>query len=245
MSLIYNSGIPSFSGSTMSKTPLSQAKIILILSVILILGGSLWVGLEKFFHVEIEGAITPPIDAKDEADRLIQTASQNFFYHEYDLAVENYQKAIALFEQRKNFKRAARTYESIGDLHKFFHKAREAEDTYLSAVNYHQKLNNKIGEGRALKRIGDLHMESSQLAEAGEWFGKAAEVVQGAEPHIVKAKIYETQGHYFKKTERISEALDSFQKAKDTFDRIGYPLGYDNISPMIESLKHRQKKELN
>ncbi|HJO56817.1 MAG TPA: hypothetical protein QF772_01170, partial [Nitrospinaceae bacterium] len=102
----------------MSKSPRSQVKIILLLSVTLVLGGSLWKGLERFFHVEIEGAITPPIDAKDEADRLIQTASQNFFYHEFDLAVENYNKAITLFEKRKNFKRAARIYESIGDLYK-------------------------------------------------------------------------------------------------------------------------------
>ncbi len=96
-----------------------------------------------------------------------------------------------------------------------------------------------------MKRIGELHMKEARMDKAGEWFQKAAMVVQDAQPHIVKAKIYETQGHYFKKTEQISEALKSFQKAKDTFDRIGYPLGYDNISPMIDSLKNKQKTELN
>lgn len=228
----------------MSNSPRSQVKILLLLGVVLILGGSLWKGLEKFFHVEIEGAITPPIDAKDEADRLIQTASLNFFYHEFDLAVENYKKAIALFEQRKNFKRAARIYESIGDLYKFSHDSKGAEKTYLLAVDYHHKLHDKIGEGRAMKRIGDLHMEYSRWAKAGEWFGKAASAVQDAEPHIVKAKIYETQGHYFLKTEQISEALDSFQKARTAFGKTGYPLGYDHISPMIQKLKRRQKNKL-
>ncbi len=229
----------------MSKSPRSQVKIILLLSVTLVLGGSLWKGLERFFHVEIEGAITPPIDAKDEADRLIQTASQNFFYHEFDLAVENYNKAITLFEKRKNFKRAARIYESIGDLYKFSNDSKDAQDAYQLAIDYHHKLHDKIGEGRAMKRIGDLHMERARLDKAGEWFGKATLAVQDAEPHIVKAKIYESQGHYFLKTEQVPKALIAFQKAKETFDKIGNPLGYDNISPMIQKLKHRQKSELN
>ena len=95
-----------------------------------------------------------------------------------------------------------------------------------------------------MQKIGDFHLESSRLDKAGEWFNKASMTVQDTEPHIVKAKIYETQGHYFLKTEQIFEALGSFQKAKDTFDKVGYPLGYDNISPMIQKLKRGQKNKL-
>ena len=84
-------------------------------------------------------------------------------------------------------------------------------------------------------------MEHSEFDKAGEWFGKAVTIVRDAKPHVVKAKIYETQGHYFLKTEQISKALESFQQAKVTFDKIGYPLGYDNISPMIQRLKRQQK----
>ena len=96
-----------------------------------------------------------------------------------------------------------------------------------------------------MKKIADIYMENSRLDKAGEWFRKATMTVQDAEPHTVKAKIYETQGHYFLKTKQFLEALDSFHKAKDTFDKTGYPLGYDNISPMIQKLKRRQKSKLN
>jgi len=219
----------------------SKGKIALIVSLIIVFGLLFRVGLDKFFYEEPNGAITPPIDAKDEADRFIQIASQNFFYHEFDKAVENYKKAIALFEERKNFKRAARTYESIGDIYKFAHKSKATKNAYLSAVEYHQKLQDKIGEGRAMKKIGEFYMERSDFDKAGEWFGKAVMQVRDAKPHIAKAKIYEIQGHYFLKTEQFSRALEAFLQAKATFDKAGYPLGYDNISPMIHRLKRQQK----
>ena len=91
-----------------------------------------------------------------------------------------------------------------------------------------------------MKRISDFYTELSQLDKAGEWFGKAVMTVRDTEPHIVTAKIYETQGRYFLKNEQISKALESFQQAKGILDKIGYPLGYDNISPMIQRLKRRQ-----
>jgi tetratricopeptide (TPR) repeat protein len=219
----------------------SKGKIALIVSLIIVFGLLFRVGLDKFFYEEPNGAITPPIDAKDEADRFIQIASQNFFYHEFDKAVENYKKAIALFEERKNFKRAARTYESIGDIYKFAHKSKATKNAYLSALEYHQKLQDKIGEGRAMKKIGEFYMERSDFDKAGEWFGKAVMQVRDAKPHIAKAKIYEIQGHYFLKTEQFSRALEAFLQAKATFDKAGYPLGYDNISPMIHRLKRQQK----
>lgn len=219
----------------------SKGQIALVVSLIIVFGLLFRVGLDKFFYEEPNGAITPPIDAKDEADRFIQIASQNFFYHEFDKAVENYKKAIALFEERKNFKRAARTYESIGDIYKFAHKSKATKNAYLSAVEYHQKLQDKIGEGRAMKKIGEFYMERSDFEKAGEWFGKAVMQVRDAKPHIAKAKIYEIQGHYFLKTEQFSRALEAFLQAKATFDKAGYPLGYDNISPMIHRLKRQQK----
>ena len=219
----------------------SRTKIALIVSLIITFGLSFRIGLDKFFIEETNQAITPPIDAKDEANRLIQTASQNFFYHEFDQAVENYKKAISLFEERKDFKRAARTYESIGDIYKFSRNSKEAKSAYLFAVEYQQKLQDKIGKGRAMKKIAEFYMDYSELDKAGEWFGKAVMQVRDAKPHIAKAKIYEIQGHYFLKTEQFSRALEAFLQAKATFDKAGYPLGYDNISPMIHRLKRQQK----
>ncbi len=219
----------------------TKGKIVFIVSLIIVFGLSFRVGLDNFFYEESDREITPPIDAKDEADRFIQKASQNFFYHEFDQSVENYKQAITLFEERKNFKRAAKMYESIGDIYNFSGNSKEAKKAYLAAVDYHQKIQDKTGEGRAMKKIGEFYMERSELDKAGKWFGMAVTKVKDAKPNVIKAKIYEIQGHYFLKKEQISNALGAFQKAKTTFDKIGYPLGYDNISPMIQKLKRQQK----
>ena len=223
----------------------AKGKIILIILAVVSFGIFFRISLEKYFYIKQSAApITPPIDAKDEANRLIQKASENFFYHEFGQSVENYKKAIALFEKRGNLKRAARTYESIGDTYKFSNNSKEAEKAYLKAVDYHKELHSKIGEGRAMKKMGEFYMQLSRLAEAGKWFNKATAAVQDSDPHVVKAKIYEAQGHYLIKTKRIREAIGSFEKAKNTYDKIGYPLGYDNISPMIQKLESLKKNKL-
>ena len=86
--------------------------------MVLAMGMSVWL-LPKPIQKEEEQPITPPIDAKDEAGRYIQQASENFFYHEFDKAVNNYKKAIEAYEKEGELKKAAKIFESIGDLYKF------------------------------------------------------------------------------------------------------------------------------
>jgi hypothetical protein len=100
MQLSFKERILQCTESVMVQKLQSKGKIALIVSLIIVFGLFFRVGLGKFFYEKPNGAITPPIDAKDEADRLIQIASQNFFYHEFDQAVENYKKAILLFEEQ-------------------------------------------------------------------------------------------------------------------------------------------------
>ena len=68
-------------------------KYFAILALVLAMGMSVWLIPGKV-KKEKDLPITPPIDAKDEAGRYIQKASQNFFYHEFDEAIENYKKVL-------------------------------------------------------------------------------------------------------------------------------------------------------
>ena len=70
------------------------------------MGMSVWL-LPKPIQKEEEKPITPPIDAKDEAGRYIQQASENFFYNEYDRAINNYKKASEANEKEEELKKAA------------------------------------------------------------------------------------------------------------------------------------------
>ena len=95
----------------------NKKRVVLICSLILLVSVS--VGIKKSFDQEESNSVfapngapdensnfyKPPIDAKDEADRFIQQASENYFFHEFDKGAENYRQAIFIYEARKDFHR--------------------------------------------------------------------------------------------------------------------------------------------
>ena len=88
----------------MNSTLKSTLKYFTILALVLAMGMSVWLLPEQPIKKEKEQPIPPPIDAKDEAGRYIQQASENFFYHEFDKAIGNYKKAITVYKkQGKDF----------------------------------------------------------------------------------------------------------------------------------------------
>ena len=121
----------------------------LVFSLVLAMGMSVWL-LPR--PVKKEEAITPPINATDEAGRFIQQASEHFFYHEFDQAIVNYKKAIVIYEREGKLKTAAKVFESIGDLFKFRRNLKEAETHYKLAMKNHRK-NQKIFKYRSEKRV--------------------------------------------------------------------------------------------
>ena len=88
-------------------------KYFAILALVLAMGMSVWLIPPRNVKKEEDRPITSPIDAKDEAGRYIQKASENFFYHEFDEAIENYKKAIKVYEKEGKLKKVARVFESI------------------------------------------------------------------------------------------------------------------------------------
>ena len=203
------------------------------------MGMSVWL-LPKPTKKEEEQPITPPIDAKDEAGRYIQQASENFFYHEFETAINNYKKAIAIYEKDEEFRKAAKIFESIGDLYKFRRNLKEAEKHYKLAMENHRKNQDSFGEARAMNLAGDLYMEREIFSPAGTWYKKGLDLVENDPPHIIKALILENMGHYFWKTENIPEAIAHFTQARDTFSSINNQMGYEHMSAILDKLRGGQ-----
>jgi tetratricopeptide (TPR) repeat protein len=185
--------------------------------------------------------IVPPIDATDEAERFLQMASQNFFYHEFTKAAENYRQAILTFESQNKPEKAARTYESIGDLYKFANERDSAEENYLLAAKYHERIENPIGQARAFKLLGDMYMEREQFESAGGWYKKALGSVDQAPPHMVKAGVLEALGQYYWKTGNVPEAINIYTRAREAYSALNYEMGYINIVKILEALRKEKK----
>jgi len=186
-------------------------------------------------------AIVPPIDATDAAERFLQMASQNFFYHEFTKAAENYRQAILAFESQNKPKKAARIYESIGDLYKFANERDTAQEKYLEAAKYHERIKNPIGQARALKLLGDMYMERKQFEPAGGWYKKALSPIDQASPHMVKAGILEALGQYYWKTGDVPKAIDIYTRARKTYSALNYEMGYVHMTKVLATLRKEKK----
>ena len=185
--------------------------------------------------------IVPPIDATDVAERFLQMASQNFFYHEFTQAAENYRQAILAFESQNKPDKAARTYESMGDLFKFANERDTALKNYLQAAKYHERIKNPIGQARALKLLGDMYMERGQFEPAGGWYKKALGPIDQVPPHMVKAGVLEALGQYYWKTGNVPEAIDIYIRARETYSALNYEMGYVHMIKILEALRKEKK----
>ncbi len=226
-------------------------RIILMTCLLLMIGVSVWINKSGLIESEGESLASshgqepgelysPPMEKEDEATKLLQQASENYFYHEFAKGADNYRKAIVLFEARKNFKRVAKTYESLGDLYKFANEPEEAETSYKEAVKFHTQNQDSLGEGRALKDIGDLYMSLDQRAPAKEWYQKAQTAIAKAPVHRDRAKVYEAIGQFYWKTEELPLALENFTHAQETFAELRDQMGYDHITNVIAVIKRKK-----
>lgn len=215
----------------------SALKYLVIVIVTLGMGVLVWfLPHEK---KEKEESITIPIDAKDEAGRYLQQASEDFFYHEFDRAIENYGKAVKAFEKEGKLKQAAKVYESIGDLYKFRRRVSEAEAQYILAMQYHRKIKNPLGEARAMNHAGDLFMDHGDSTSAGAWYKKGVALVKEVPPGRIQALLFENMGRFYWKTEEnIPEAIAWYTRARDTFAALENQMGYDHMTAVLDQLRH-------
>ena len=216
-------------------------KYFLIFALTLAMGFSVWLLPHGTNKKDESVSITTPIDAKDQAGRYLQQASENFFYHEFDRAIENYGKAIATFEKESQLKKAAKVYESIGDLYKFRSRIKEAEAHYILAMEYHHKIKNPLGEARAMSRAGDLFMERGKHVPAGDWYKKGVALVKDLPPHKTQSVLFESMGRiYWKIEENIPEAILWYTRARDSFSALENQMGYDHMTAVLNKLRGGQ-----
>ena len=220
-------------------------KYFLILAMTLGMGYSVWLlphdKREKKIKQEREKSITSPIDARDEAGCYLQQASEDFFYHEFDKAIENYGNAITAFEKINQLKKAAKVHESIGDLYKFRRKIKQAEEHYILAMEYHHRINNSLGEARSMNHAGDLLMEQADTVSAGEWYKKGVQLLKDTPPDKIQAQLFENMGRFYWKTEdNIPEAIVWYTRARDTFSSLENQMGYDHMSAVLNKLRGGQ-----
>ncbi len=181
--------------------------------------------------------LNPYKEPKDPAEAFIHRASDNYFYREFDEGAVNYRKAIAIFEDRQNWARVAKTYESLGDLYIWAKRPVEAESSYLMAVKFHDQDKNALGQANALKELADLQFKLENYEASESWYLKSLGVMEQEKNNRVVGSVHEGLGHLYWKTERLPEAIRSFTRAQESYADLNYSMGYEHMANILVRLK--------
>jgi len=192
---------------------------------------------QSFIPAEKNDTLNPYQEPKDPAEAFIHRASDNYFYREFDEGAVNYRKAIAIFEERKNWGRVAKTYESLGDLFIWAHRPVDAESSYLMAVKFHDQNQNTLGQANALKEIADLQFKLENFEASESWYLKSLGVLEAEKDNRVFGSVNEGLGHLYWKTERLPEAIKAFTRAQETYEALHYTMGTEHMTNVLIRLK--------
>jgi tetratricopeptide (TPR) repeat protein len=198
---------------------------------------------EKQLPMLTDNTLNPYPEPKDLAASYIQKASEHYFYREFPQAADNYNKAIALYEERKDTHQVATTYDALGDLYVWAREPEEAEKYYLIAAQHHAQADNLMEQANSIKEIADMHVKYEKFQEAEKRYSQSLDLMKSEKPNRVVGSIHEGMGHMYWKANQIPEAIDSFTHARDTFATLHYNLGIEQMTGVIKRLNRLLKMQ--
>ncbi len=191
---------------------------------------------EKQLPMLTDNTINPYPEPKDIAASYIHKASENYFYREFSQAADNYRKAIAIYEERKDTHHVATTYNSLADLYAWAREPEEAEKNYLLAAQHHAQIANLMGQAESIKELAELHIKLENFQEAEKRYSESLNLLKDGKPNRVLGGIHEGMGHMYWKANRISMAIESFTHARKTFAALHYNLGVEHMTNVLKRL---------
>jgi len=211
-------------------------------NVLLVIGFALLVAMpfliitEKHLPMMTDHSINPYSEPEDIAASYIQKASEHYFYREFPQAADNYNKAIAIYEERRDAHRVATTYNSLADLYVWAREPEEAEKYYLLAAQHHAQTADLLGQADSIKELADLHMKLKHFQEAEKRYSESLSLLKDGKPNRVLGSVHEGMGHMYWKANRIPKAIDSFTHARNTFAALHYNMGVQHITGVLNRL---------
>lgn len=221
----------------------NKKKIMLATGFALLVAMPFLIISEKRLPMLTDNTINPYPEPEDIAASYIQKASENYFYREFSQASENYHKAIAIYEERKDTHHVATTYNSLADLYVWAREPEEAEKHYLLAARYHAQNSNLQGQADSIKELADLHMKLENFQEAEKWYLESLGLLKHSKANRVLGSIHEGMGHMYWKADRIPKAIDSFTHARDTFATLNYDMGVEHMNHVLNRLNKLPKTQ--
>jgi tetratricopeptide (TPR) repeat protein len=210
-------------------------------------------------RVVVEASI---IGEKDYWSRLLQAAHDSalapgkllqatrafhqgiFFYFaaQWDAALENYQHALALFQQVSYPLGEANTRRAIGDVYRLQDDYAAALEIYHPALALFQQISDHLGEANTLKAIGNVQQFQDNSIAALDCYQRALVLFQQISDHLGEANTLKAIGDVQRFQNDHLAALESYQRALTLHQRIGNRLGEASTHLVIGNVQQLQNK---
>ncbi|WP_017316750.1 tetratricopeptide repeat protein [Mastigocladopsis repens] len=176
-------------------------------------------------------------------DSLAQAYQQRYdSAQERQLAIEAYEKAIALQTKLGLKADLADSLKKLGDLYfELKDEVKKANNCYQQALEIYRDIGDRLGEANTLKAIGDVLQFLDRRSEALERYEQALAFYRDIGDRLGEANTLKAIGDVLQFLKRSSEALERYEQALAFYREIGARLGEANtliaIGDVLQFLK--------
>ena len=160
-------------------------------------------------------------------------------------ALDNYDKAIVLYQSAKNRLGEANTLKAIGDVLQFLKQSQDALNRYETAIDIYRQVGDRLGEANTLKAIGDVLQFLKQSQDALNRYETAIDIYRQVGDRLGEANTLKAIGDVLQFLDQRQDALNRYETAIDIYRQVGDRLGEANtlkaIGDVLQFLDQRQK----
>ncbi len=173
--------------------------------------------------------------------QVFNTKGTFYFYQgEYDKAIENYQKAVVLFERSGFEQHCATMYLNIGNIFIKQKSYEKAIEYYTKSMEIKQKYDDQKGIANTINNIGTVYYYKKDYPTAIEYFKKSLKIREELGEMRSVSKSYNNIGVLYRNMGDFKSAIHFYKKSLELKKQIGDKSGmvtlYGNLVQLYQSL---------
>jgi CHAT domain-containing protein/Tfp pilus assembly protein PilF len=181
-----------------------------------------------------------PGDGRTKAEAWNSTGWAYYSLGQYDQAINNYQKALGIYQKTGDLANQAEMFMSIGFAQNDNRKYQAAIDAYGQALVILEKTSDRAKEGHAIKNLAGVYQSNRQPAKAIELYQKALKTFQMLNQIGDKAFILSQLGFAYMDNDQPELAMDSYRQAFQLHRKSGAKEQQGNMLGRLAELFDRQ-----
>jgi CHAT domain-containing protein/uncharacterized protein HemY len=165
---------------------------------------------------------------KFEAQSLYYIGFIYYYQYNYDQALENYEKALKIYDQENNKNEIAAMNMNIGGIYLMKSELSKALKYMQNVLEIYKNIDDKNNIANTLQYIGVIYHYQSNYNEANKYYKEALKINKEINSELGIANNLASIGIVYKNQSNYKEAIEYMQKSLIIYDKIGEKEGVAN-----------------